>query len=111
MGEDGLKEISRAPLSHPNATPDELVANIVAIKYRHTRWGPRKIIAWLRHHYPDKKWPADSTTCQILKRNGLVKAHKDRHRVPPYSEPFLGCDRPNAVWSADFKGQFRMGDS
>ena len=40
----------------------------------------------------------------------MVKERKRRKRVPLYSEPFLECDAPNKVWSADFKGQFRMGD-
>ena len=74
------------------------------------RWGPRKVISWLRNKYPDKHWPAYSTTSEILKRNNLVRTRKRKHRTPPYTEPFVDCDRPNAVWSADFKGQFRMGD-
>lgn len=110
VDEDGLKELSRAAWNHPNETPSELVANILAVKYRHMKWGPKKVVSWLRNQHPDKKWPAYSTTNQILKKNGLVKSHKVRRRTPPYTEPFLGCDRPNAVWSADFKGQFRMGD-
>ena len=109
-GEDGLKELPRAPWDHPNETPSELVANILAVKYRHMKWGPRKVVAWLRNQYPDKKWPSYSTANGILKKNGLVKSHKVRRRTPPYTEPFIGCNRPNAVWSADFKGQFRMGD-
>ena len=30
--------------------------------------------------------------------------------MAPYTQPFAECDRPNAVWCADFKGWFRTGD-
>jgi len=40
----------------------------------------------------------------------LVREKVRRHKTPPYSDPFIECDKPNAVWSADFKGQFRTAD-
>ena len=33
-----------------------------------------------------------------------------RSRVAPYTEPFAHCTQPNAVWSADYKGQFYTQD-
>jgi hypothetical protein len=30
--------------------------------------------------------------------------------VPAHTEPFALCQTPNDIWSADFKGQFRMGN-
>lgn len=109
-GRDGLEECSRAPLVHPNATPPEMVAMILALKQRHVKWGHRKIEAYLEHWHPDKPWPAESTIFQILKKNSLVRSRRPRRRSPPYSEPFTGCKQPNDVWSADYKGQFRLGD-
>jgi transposase InsO family protein len=93
----------------PRATPAELVAEILASKIQHEHWGSRKLLAWLKHHQPEKRWPAASTTSEILKRHGLVHGRRKRHHVPPYSEPFLKCNQPNEVWCADFKGQFRLG--
>jgi len=106
----GLEELAREPYYHPNATPIELVEEILAMKRQKMKWGPRKIIAKLRAGDPDKKWPADSTGNNILKRHGLVQPHKRRHRTPPYTTPFLDCNQSNAVWSADYKGHFKMGD-
>jgi hypothetical protein len=40
----------------------------------------------------------------------MAKARRYRRRGPAYSEPFAACDRPNAVWCADFKGWFRTGN-
>ncbi len=46
----------------------------------------------------------------MLKRNHLSFPRQRRRKGPPYEQPFLGCDGPNAVWSADFKGWFTTGD-
>ena len=59
---------------------------------------------------PERHWPADSTSSEILKRYGLVGKKKYCRRTPPYVAPFPGCDMPNMTWSADYKGQFRMGN-
>ncbi len=107
--DSGLQERSSRPLVMPRATPAELVAEILASKSRHEHWGSRKLLVWLRSHQPEKKWPAASTTSEILKRHGMVHARHKRHHTPPYNEPFLKSNQPNEVWCADFKGQFRLG--
>jgi len=106
----GLKESSREPFSHPNATPEEIVKVILDRKKQKMGWGPKKILARLRNEYPDIEWPADSTGNDILKRHGLVMPRKYRRHIPAYTEPFLDCNKSNKVWSADYKGQFRTGD-
>lgn len=107
--EGGLQDRSRKPGSMPRATPPEMVTEILASKCRHEHWGARKLRAWLGREQPDKRWPAVSTTNEILKRHGMVSARRKRHHTPPYDEPFLNCNQPNEVWCADFKGQFRLG--
>ena len=110
QGADGLKELSSEPLRHPNATSLAVVKKIIEMKSMHQRFGPKKIIARLRMQHPDLRWPAVSTASDILKKQGLVQPRQKKRRTPPYTEPFLGCDEPNAVWSADFKGHFHTGD-
>lgn len=105
----GLQERSKRPVTMPRATPVELVTEILASKSQHEHWGSRKLLAWLKRYQPEKRWPAASTTSEILKRHGLVHARHKRHHTPPYSAPFLKSNQPNEVWSADFKGQFRLG--
>jgi putative transposase len=109
-GPSGLEGHSRAPRSHPNATPIEVAREIVAAKLRHERWGPRKLVVWLEERCPGERWPAAGTAGEILKRAGLVRSRRRKRRTPSYIQPFSECRRPNAVWSADFKGQFRTGD-
>lgn len=106
----GLEGLSREPYHHPNETPQETIEVILERKRHRMRWGPRKVIASLRNEHPDIRWPADSTVHAILKRHSLVKPRQYRRHTPAYAKPFLGCDRPNRVWSADYKGHFRTGD-
>ena len=108
--EAGLQERLARPIRMPRATPAELVGEILACKSQHEHWGSRKLLAWLKTHRPDKKWPAASTTSEILKRHGMVHGRHKRHHTHPYSEPFLKSNQPNEVWCADFKGQFRLGE-
>jgi transposase InsO family protein len=109
-GPPGLEERLKAPRTHPNATPLAVAREVVAVKLRHQRWGPKKILAWLEGHRPGELWPAASTVGEILKKEGLVKPRRKKHRTPPYSERLGKWERPNEVWSADFKGQFRTAD-
>jgi transposase InsO family protein len=109
-GIDGLKELGRAPHVHPNQTEDEVIARLIQEKRAHMNWGPKKLIEILKTREPEVNWPSPATAEKWLRRNGLVKKRRYRKRVPPYSEPFLDCEAPNRVWSADYKGQFRTGD-
>jgi transposase InsO family protein len=109
-GVQGLEERSRAPHSHPKETAEDIRTMIVATKLRHQSWGPKKVLDYLRAARPEVPWPADSTAGAILKRAGLVKRRVRRRRVPPDTEPFRACQGPNQSWSADFKGDFRLGN-
>lgn len=109
-GLSGLAERSRAPHGHPNAVAPAVVERIVAAKLGHPHWGPKKVMDWLRRRAPDGPWPADSTAGVILERAGLVRARRRRRRVAPMMQPLAHCGGCHEVWSADFKGDYRLGD-
>jgi transposase InsO family protein len=109
-GLKGLEDRSRAPHHPGNKTPDQLVKQILKVKFRYPTWGSIPIRDLLLRQQPDEAWPAVSTFGEILKRHGLVKRRKKRHRMPPHSQPLQHATSPNAVWSADFKGDFPMGN-
>ena len=109
-GPAGLVDRSRAPHSHPHAVAAEVVEQLLAVRKRHPRWGPRKILAWLARRQPALVLPAASTVATVLQRHGLVTPRRTRRRVPPGLSPFAACEGPNDVWAVDFKGQFRLGD-
>lgn len=109
-GIQALEEGSHAPLKHPNATAVEIATEIINTKQRYEKWGPKKVITWLKQHYPEQDWPAVSTAQNILHKQGLVRPRKKQRHTPPYHPPFQHCNQPNDSWSIDYKGQFRTGD-
>ena len=107
-GVAAMQELDRAPLRHPNQTPEAVERAVVELRRRHMRWGPRKLKRVLERD--GQRWPAASTIGAIVAREGLALGRKHRRCVPPYSQPFAAADAPNRVWCADFKGWFRTGD-
>lgn len=110
-GQAGLEERSRAPHSHPNAMSAESAAQIIRVRQRHPDWGPVKVLDWLERHRGDLTLPAPCTAAELFKREGLVKARERKRHSTPYGAPFVQAVAPNELWSADFKGHFRMGNA
>ena len=106
-GVKGLEQRSRARHCQAHAVAPEVVEMLLQLKYRYPGWGPRKIRDWLILNRPRRRWPAASTIGELYQRHGLVKARKRRPRSVPMSAPLRDCAAANAVWSSDFKGQFR----
>jgi transposase InsO family protein len=108
-GEAGLVERARAPYGCPHRTPARVEQLILAARKEYG-WGAKKLLQVLRRRYPRLVWPARSTVNAILERHG--KLHRNRRRKKwshPGAVP-LETVRPNQVWPADFKGQFKMRD-
>jgi len=107
---DGLKDRSRAPWRCPHRTASRCERALVEHRRKHPLWGPRKLLRVLALRHPEWPWPAPSTAGAILKRHGLVEPRRRRRRVPPPAKPVVEADQPNDLWTADFKGEFRLGD-
>lgn len=109
FGLRGLEDRARSPYRHPNKLPFQLETTILRIKREYPTWGAPKIREKLLKAYPMLRPPAVSTIHATLDRHGLVKRHKRRrHKAQgtQLHEPRL----PNALWCADFKGEFRLGN-
>lgn len=110
-GFHGLQELSRAPHRQARTTPPEIEAAILEMaRSCKVKRGPKKLRRLLELSDPTIAWPAVSTIGTILKRHGMVVPRRRSRKSPPYEQPLAGCDHPNAVWSADFKGWFRTGN-
>ena len=110
-GASALADRSRRPHASPHATAAELVDQILAVRHRHPRWGAKKLRAVLARRQPQVQWPARSTICDLLKAQGLVAPRSRRARLPDgVRSPLATISGPNAVWTTDFKGEFRTGD-
>jgi putative transposase len=109
-GPQGLEERSRRPSTSPRHTPDYVVAAILEARQRHPSWGAKKLVSILSTRHPRWPWPARSTVCDILSRNGLVPKKRKRRTIGHPGKPISHIGAPNEVWSADFKGHFKTGD-
>jgi transposase InsO family protein len=108
-GIEGLLPRSRAPKHTPHRTSDELVQFLLAGRRAHPSWGAKKLKQVLEAQH-DIVLPAPSTIGDILARNGLIERKRRRRRFPPVTAGLREATEPNALWCADYKGQFRVGD-
>jgi transposase InsO family protein len=108
-GYGGLEELSRAPHHIPFKTDPEIEKAICDFRRNKRRAGIKQILRHLRNEFDPERLPAHSTGNLILKRNGLILPRQKRRRVEPV-KPIFDPKAPNEIWSADFKGKFRMGN-
>lgn len=108
-GLEGLEELERSPRNHPNKTAESIEKKIVSYRNKHKRWGGEKIWKVLHLDLPTEDIPSISTVDRILKRNGLIIPRKIRRRITP-TYPIFDPKACNQVWSADFKGKFKLGN-
>jgi putative transposase len=100
---------SRRPYRQANRLPPQLEAVIVRLKREYPGWGAPKIREKLRRQSTAPHLPAISTVHAVLDRHGLVKGR--RHRRPRATGTALSRPaEPNALWCADYKGEFMLGD-
>lgn len=105
----GLEDQRRVAVHYPNRIGDEVAAALLACREAHPTWGARKLRAYLARQRPRIAWPAASTIGALLKRHGLAYPRRRRAQPGHPGRPMSVMDAPNAVWSVDFKGQFRLG--
>lgn len=103
-GVSGLFDQSRRPRSSPNETSSEMILNIVRLRNLKPTWGAKKIKARLEMNGLAEV-PARATIENILERSGLIE-RKRKRRVKAYSENgnVIQPEKPNDVWTVDFKG-------
>ena len=106
-GLEGLGDRSHRPASCPHATPQHVVERILEVRKRRG-WGARKLRAVIEREFGTA--PSADTIHRLLDRHDLLKRKKPRRRRTHPGRPVVPMDRPNATWSADFKGQFRTLD-
>jgi transposase InsO family protein len=110
-GRAALRDRSRAPHHCPHRMPAATAELLCQARARHPDWGPEKLLQWLAPRHPGMDWPAVSTVGELLTRRGLVRPRRRRRRRSPHPGTVApSAPAPNALWTADFKGQFRTGD-
>ena len=110
---EGLLDQSRRPRRSPQSYAPVWKERLRHWRKRFPHWGPKKLGVQLRRSHPRAaRIPAPSTLGRWLQQ---MKLHSKRVRRAPKGPavpaPHLTVpDRPNQVWSIDFKGWFRTGD-
>jgi putative transposase len=107
-GAEGLHDLSRRPQSLPLVSSEYVVDAILALRDKHPTWGARKLKSFLERNEPDQRWPCKSTVHDILNRCGRVRERSRRRKHAHPGKPVVEAEVPNQVWSADYKGDFRL---
>jgi len=108
MGPKGLYDASRRPNKFGHQTPFGIQKLILDLKQDKPLWGAAKIKEILERRHPGFKIPARSTVHEILDGHGYVLRRSKRKRCRAVPTALGDAQEPNALWCADFKGQFQM---
>jgi putative transposase len=108
-GWEGLAEESRRPLGHAQQLSEAVVCEMVRLKQAHPHWGPRKLRAlYERRHGAEV--PSESSFKRVLERAGLTERRR-RRRAEQAGRLGQGrkAEKPNDIWTVDFKGWWKDG--
>ena len=105
-GLGGIGDRSRRPRSSPEEIGENMVCEIVKLRQAHPSWGARKLRAVLGGTTTEGGVPSGGSFKRILDKAGLVQHRRrclpgeqgERVRTP------VKAERPNHVWTIDFKG-------
>src|ERR1700722_341774 len=100
---------SRRPYRQANRLAPPLEALIVRLKREYPGWGAPKIREKLRQQFTGPHLPAISTVHAVLDRHSLVKRRRRRRHATAGTALSRPTD-PNALWCADYNGEFMLGN-
>ena len=110
-GPAALADRSHAPHLPAHQLTPAVIAAVCELRDTQPSWGSRKLREVLLREHPATAWPAASTITTLLKRTGRIAS---RRRAAHDRAAWAGTQlttptAPNDVWTADFKGHFRLG--
>ncbi len=112
-GVRGLEELSRRPKVRAREHGLWWRDALEKARKKRPRWGPKKLRRVLQKSHPRRRRvPAVSTLGRWLKELHLVRVRRRRARRGPVlpAAKLTVPQRPNQVWTVDFKGWFRTGE-
>lgn len=109
-GESGLEELSRTPHHSPNQIGTSMVQALLALKAEYPSYGPVTLVDMLADRDGNRPM-APSTAGRILERHGLVRRRgRRRYFASGAGERVMTVPGPGHTMTADYKGQFRLGN-
>jgi putative transposase len=109
-GLQAFTDRSRRPHRQANRLLPAVEATIVRLKREYPTWGAPKIREKLRRQSTGPHLPAISTVHAVLDRHDLVTHRGRRRRTPAPGTELSQPLEPNALWCADYKGEFLLGN-
>jgi transposase InsO family protein len=111
-GRSGLEDRSRVPRHQPGRVSDTVTDEVLAARNAHPTWGARKLHPLLARTLKASQLPAVSTIGRILAAAELTGPRgKPRPAAKERSDRWRDPMEPNEVWTIDFKGEFKLGDT
>jgi transposase InsO family protein len=111
QGLPGLQDRSRRPHTNPESLSEDVVCRIVELKRLHPRWGAKKLREVMQRSWPEPV-PSVSSFKRVLEKAGLVRKRPRRaQRETGRLQTPLPAQRPNQVWTIDFKGWWHTRDA
>lgn len=109
-GEKCFENQSKRPNNSPHKTPQEIEEAILKLKAKHKNWGARKFVKLLTKEFKVDQIPSETTINKILSKHNLVKKRRRRPVMLEKLHPKYESKFCNEIWSADYKGKFRLGN-
>lgn len=112
QGLGGLRDQSRRPHSSPAALSEDVICELVRIKESvPCSWGPKKVLSVYQRQHGSTKAPALSSVQRVLDKAGFVR-HRRRPRQgePARVKEGIVTEKPNELWTTDFKGWWKTRD-
>jgi putative transposase len=109
-GLEGLSDRSRRPYRQANRLSEQIESLIVQLRHNHPTWGAPKIREKLKRQDLGISLPAISTVHAVLDRHGLVSRGRRRSAYKAQGTSLSRPTQPNALWCADYKGEFMLAD-
>ena len=109
-GPEGLQNRSTTPKSIPHETSKEIKEFIILCRKKHPSWGARKITQQAGQIAPHLEFPSETTVNNIIERQGLTRKKRKRRKPGHPGRPSATAQRPNDIWTTDFKGEFKTKD-
>ena len=103
-GREGLKDQPTVAKNIHNKTDDKTLKRIVRLKKRYKYWGAKKIQALYMRKYPGEYVPSRSTLEDIFRREGFTRKKRRRAVRAQINPVRIKPDKPNVLWTVDFKG-------
>ena len=104
-GLEGLKDKPKVPHKNPRRLSEETICEIIRIKQTKKNWGSKKIRQVYANNHPGERMPAVSTFDRVLRRAGFAPAIKRSRKFKSQRiQNRIKPEKPNDVWTVDFKG-------